>query len=72
MHEMEDEMRTTVTLDDELVKRAMEDTGISEKSQLLNEALRQLTRREASKRLIALGGTMPDLEYIPQRRQEPE
>lgn len=65
-------MRTTVTIDDDLLKKAIEDTGIEEKSKLLNEALRRLTRQEAAKRLIALGGTMPDLEYIPQRRQEPE
>ena len=65
-------MRTTVNIDDELLARAIEDTGITEKSRLLNEALRRLIRREAAKRLIALGGTMPDLEYIPQRRQEPE
>lgn len=65
-------MRTTVNIDEDLLKKAMEDTGIEEKSRLLNEALRRLTRQEAAKRLIALGGTMPDLEYIRQFRQEPE
>ena len=64
-------MRTTVTIDDELLEQAMEDTGISEKGRLLNEALKALIRREAGRRLIELGGTMPDLEDIPRRRQDP-
>ena len=29
-------VRTTVTIDEDLLKRAMEDTGIDEKSKLLN------------------------------------
>lgn len=65
-------MRTTVTIDDDLLARAKDLTGIDETSKVLNEALRRLTRQEAAKRLIALGGTMPDLEYIRQFRQEPE
>lgn len=64
-------MRTTVNIDDKLLEQAIRDTGISEKSKLLNEALSSLIRREAGKRLIELGGTMPDLEEIPRRRQEP-
>ena len=65
-------MRTTVTIDDELLARAQEDTGISDKSALVREGLKALTRRAAIERLIALGGTMPDLEDTPRRRQEPE
>lgn len=61
-------MRTTVTLDDELVARAQEYTGITEKSELIRYALRQLVAREAARRLAKLGGTMPDLEDIPRRR----
>ena len=61
-------MRTTVTLDDELVAKAVARTGIGEKSALLREALRALIQREASRRLIALGGTMPDAVAAPRRR----
>jgi Arc/MetJ family transcription regulator len=64
-------MRTTVTIDDDLLKTAAKDTGISERGPLLDEALRALIRREAGRRLIELGGTMPDLEDIPRRRQDP-
>ena len=61
-------MRSTVTLDDDLLRKAREFTGIEERSALLREALRALLHREASRRLAKLGGTMPDLEDIPRRR----
>lgn len=60
--------RTTVTLDDELVRKAQTYTGVKEKSALIREALTQLVQREAARRLIALGGTMPEFKNIPRRR----
>jgi Arc/MetJ family transcription regulator len=53
-------MRTTLNLDDELIHTAREFTGIQEKTALIHKALRDLIAIEAGKRLIALGGTMPD------------
>jgi len=64
-------MRTTVNLDDDLLARAHEVTGISERTALIREALTALVQREAALRLARLGGTEPDLEYIPRRRSEP-
>ena len=61
-------MRTTLNLDDELVRQAREYTGIQEKTALVHEALRQLIALEAGRRLAALGGTMPNLE-TPYRRR---
>jgi len=61
-------MRTTIALDDDLVARAQEFTGITEKTALVREALKVLIHLEASRRLAALGGTMPELEDIPRRR----
>ncbi|HKF46026.1 MAG TPA: type II toxin-antitoxin system VapB family antitoxin [Terracidiphilus sp.] len=61
-------MRTTIALDDELVRQAAQYTGIKEKAALVREALKQLVQREAARRLAALGGTMPDLQPIPRRR----
>ena len=61
-------MRTTVVLDDELVRKAQEYTGIKEKAALIRRALKELIHREASRRLAALGGTMPKLNDIPRRR----
>ena len=65
-------MRTTVTIDDKLLKDAEEYTGIKERSALIREALRQLVAREAGRRLAALGGTEPDFVAPPRRRFPPE
>lgn len=61
-------MRTTITLDDELVKDAMEYTGIKEKSALLQAGLTALIQREAARRLARMGGTAPNLKAPPRRR----
>lgn len=61
-------MRTTVVLDDELVQTAQEYTGVMERTALLREALKALIHLEASRRLAALEGTMPDLKDIPRKR----
>ncbi len=64
-------MRTTVTLDEALVKKAMDYTGISERSALLQAGLKLLIQREAARRLALLGGSDPDAQYIPRRRPDP-
>jgi Arc/MetJ family transcription regulator len=61
-------MRTTLALDDDLVRMAQEFTGIGEKTALVRQALKALIERESSRRLAALGGTMPELQEIPRRR----
>ncbi|HEY0264334.1 MAG TPA: type II toxin-antitoxin system VapB family antitoxin [Granulicella sp.] len=61
-------MRTTITIDDELIAKAQEYTGIEEKSTLVKEALTALVQREAARRLARLGGTQPNLRSIPRRR----
>lgn len=61
-------MRSTVTLDDELLIEAERLTGIKERPALLRAALKALVERESARRLAALGGTMPDLEVPPRRR----
>jgi Arc/MetJ family transcription regulator len=63
-------MRTTVNLDDELLRKAQEYTGATDKTALIREALKALIHREASRRLAALGGTMPDLQDIPRVRAD--
>lgn len=61
-------MRTTVTLDDELLASAEKYTSIKEKSALVNTALKALVEREAARRLARLGGTEPQFEAPPRRR----
>jgi len=63
-------MRTTVVLDDELLAKAEEYTGIREKSALIRAALRGLVEREAARRLARLGGSEPDLTGISRRRMK--
>jgi Arc/MetJ family transcription regulator len=61
-------MRTTIALDDDLVQKAQEFTGITEKAALVREALKTLIHMEASRRLALLGGSEPDLEDIKRLR----
>lgn len=61
-------MRTTLILDDELLERARELTGIKEKTALVQAGLEALISREAAKRLAALGGSQPKLRRVPRRR----
>ncbi|MEB3301072.1 MAG: type II toxin-antitoxin system VapB family antitoxin [Cyanobacteriota bacterium] len=61
-------MRTTVTLDDDLLAKAEQLCGPLERSALMKEALRALVERESARRLAALGGSEPALEPIPRRR----
>jgi Arc/MetJ family transcription regulator len=61
-------MRTTVRLDDDLIRIAKEFTGVEGKTALIREALRALIERESARRLAFLGGTMPELKRTPRRR----
>jgi Arc/MetJ family transcription regulator len=61
-------MRTTLVLDDELVARARELTGITERTALVRAALTRLIESESARRLARLGGSQPDLRPIPRRR----
>lgn len=63
-------LRTTIALDDELIKMAQEYTGLVEKSALMREALKALIEREAARRLAALGGASPSMASIPRRRSK--
>ena len=61
-------MRTTLNIDDQLLKRAGQLTGVHEKTQLVRLGLEALISREAAKRLARLGGTNPQLKEIRRRR----
>ena len=61
-------MRTTISLDDELLARAEQLTSLHEKSTLIREALKALIEREAARRLARLGGSAPDAKAPPRRR----
>ena len=61
-------MRTTVNLDDDLVARAGQLSGLRERSALLREALTALIERESARRLAKLGGSEPKAKAPPRRR----
>lgn len=61
-------MRTTINIDDDLLARASELTGVKEKTALVRMSLEYLIARESAKRLAKLGGTAKDLRPIPRRR----
>jgi len=54
--------------EEELVALAHERTGISDRAELIREAMRALIQREGARRLARLGGTMPDFRAPPRRR----
>ena len=61
-------MRTTLSIDDALLDRAKELTGVTERSALVREGLKALIQRESAKRLARLGGSEPELAPVPRRR----
>lgn len=61
-------MRTTLTLDDERLARAMALSGEVERGALLRRALDALIAQESARRLARLGGSEPALEVAPRRR----
>ncbi len=61
-------MRTTLNLDDDLLREAARLTRIDEKTALIHAGLQALIARESARRLAALGGTEPALEPAPRRR----
>ena len=61
-------MRTTLTLDDDLLAQAHQISGLTERTQLLREALLALVQRESARRLARLGGTEAQLQPSPRRQ----
>ena len=63
-------MRTTLNIEDKLIEKASELTGIKEKTYLVKLGLKALISLESSKRLAKLGGREKKLTMIPRRRIE--
>lgn len=65
-------MRTTVNLDEGLLKEAERLTGTKERAALIREGLRALIERESARRLARLGGSDPELAVPSRRRSAPK
>ena len=63
-------MRTTINLDEDLLKAAAELSGITERTALIHQGLKALIQRESARRLSRLGKTEPELKAIPRRRSQ--
>lgn len=61
-------MRTTLNIDESLLKKAARLTGVSEKTSLVRLGLEALVARESGRRLATLGGSQPSLR-APRRRR---
>jgi len=61
-------MRTTLNLDDELLKRALALSGLRGKTEVIHAGLEALVARESSRRLAALAGTEKKLRPVRRRR----
>lgn len=64
-------MRTTLTIDDELIAKAVAlAPPNTEKSELIRECVKAFIQQQTARRLADLGGSAPEIELAPRRREE--
>lgn len=61
-------MKTTLNINDELLKRAEQLTGVKEKTALVRMGLEALIAKASARRLAELGGSQKKLKSIRRRR----
>lgn len=61
-------MRTTLNINDEILKEASRLTGVREKTALVRLGLEALVALNSQRRLAVLGGTEKHLVSVPRRR----
>ena len=61
-------MRTTLNIDEALLRNAAKLTGVSEKTSLVRMGLEALIARESARRLADLGGSEKRLARVRRRR----
>lgn len=61
-------MRTTINLDEQLIREAQRVTGTQERTALIHDGLRALIARESARRLARLGASDPRAA-APRRRR---
>jgi len=64
-------MRSTLNIDDEMIRKAAALTGEKKKTALVRMGLEALIARESARRLARLGGTEPRLSSVRRRRPRP-
>jgi predicted transcriptional regulator len=63
-------MRTTLTLDDDLLAKATKLAGPLDRTALISAGLQAFIERESARRLAKLGGSQPALKIAPRRREK--
>ena len=61
-------MRTTLNIEDSLLREAARLTGVKEKTALVRRGLEALIALESARRLASLGGSEKKLKSAPRRR----
>jgi hypothetical protein len=65
-------MRTTVTIDDALYEKALEMSDPNmDKTDIFREVFKSYVRVQSAKHFAALGGSMPNIQDVQRRREEP-
>ena len=54
-------MRTTIDLDDAIIKAAMKVTGAKTKKEVVHLALDELVRKQRQEKMTKIRGTFPDM-----------
>ena len=62
-------MRTTINIDDYLLREAQRLSGLKEKTAVVHAGLEALIARESARRLARLGGSEKQLRSVPRRRR---
>ena len=64
----DNQVRTTLNIDDGLLAEAQRLTGVNGKAELVRAGLQALIERESARRLARLGGSDPELKPVARRR----
>lgn len=63
-------MRTTMTIDDELMDSALEYGGVKERSVVMRMALEEFVQRRVELRMAKAKGSIPDFGKVPVPRRK--
>ncbi len=62
-------MRTTMSIDDELISSAIEYSGVKERSAVVRMALEEFVQKRAELRMAKAKGSIPDFGKVPVPRR---
>jgi hypothetical protein len=63
-------LRTTIILSEDLINKAIQETGINEKTKLIHMGLELLIQQKSMEKLANLYGSAPKLKHISRKRKQ--